>query len=52
MLASFPPAALHRYASRLAPHGMPVVLLTNDADNRRKALADGLDSRGVHAYAR
>ncbi|GAX77417.1 hypothetical protein CEUSTIGMA_g4862.t1 [Chlamydomonas eustigma] len=38
------------YASRLNSK-MPVVLLTNDADNRRKAVADGLDARGVYAYA-
>ncbi len=40
-----------RYASRLAGK-MPVVLLTNDADNRRKAVADGLDARGVYQYAK
>ena len=44
--------AFFRYASRLKEKGMPVVLLTNDADNRRKAIADGLDARSVHTYAR
>ena len=41
-----------RYMSRLEGKRMPVVLLTNDADNRRKAIADGLDARGVYAYAK
>lgn len=41
----------HRYTTCLQGK-MPIVLLTNDADNRRKAVVDGLDARGVLAYAR
>ena len=31
---------------------MPLLLLTNDADNRRKALAEGLSAMGVYAFAK
>jgi exosome complex exonuclease DIS3/RRP44 len=39
------------YASRLQGK-MPVILITNDADNRNRATSDGLTSLSVMAYAR
>jgi len=39
-------AAAAWYTRRLQPR-MRVVLLTNDADNRRKAAAEGIDARGI-----
>ncbi len=39
-------AAAAWYTHRLQPR-MRVVLLTNDADNRRKAAAEGIDARGI-----
>ncbi len=42
---------MFRYKKRLLGK-MKVVLLTNDAENRRKALSEGLEALGVAAFAR
>lgn len=40
------------YASQLGPSGPKVLLLTNDRDNLRKAVAAGLDAQVIHSYVR